>query len=109
MTGTGHYRWEGFEVGCADESSGQQGMRVDTAGLRMSKEVVPDKIVPMCHEPYLELEESDCDAVEMRYLIYHIPRLDIRPACEGHENLDSGDVSPGQTLGESGRVVSVGR
>lgn len=84
-------------------------MRVDTAGLRMSQEVVLDKIVLVCHEPYLELEESDYDAEGIQHLMYHILRPDIRPACEGHENLDSGDVSPGQTQGESGRVVSVGR
>ena len=56
MTGTGHYQQEGVEVGRADESSSQQGMGVDAAGLRMSQRVVLDKIAPMCHEPYLELE-----------------------------------------------------
>jgi hypothetical protein len=84
-------------------------MGVDTAGLRMSQGVVLDKIAPMCHEPYLELEESDCDAVEIQHLLCHNLWLDIRLACVGREYLDSGDVSPDQTQGESGRVVSVGR
>ena len=86
-------------------------MGVDTAGPRMSRGAVLDKIVSMCHEPYLELEGSDCDAMEIQHLLCHNLRLDIRPACVGHENLDSGDVSPGpdRTQGESGWVVSVGR
>ena len=106
MTGTGHYRQEGVEVGCADESSSQPG--VDTAGLRMSQEAVLDKIAS-CHGPYLELEESDGDAVEIQHSLCHNLRLDIRPACVGHENLDSGGVSPDRTQWESGWVVPVGR
>jgi len=84
-------------------------MGVDTAGLRMSQGAVLDKIAPMCHEPYLELEESDSDAVEIQYLLCHNLLLGIRPACVGHEDLDSGDVSSDQTQWESGWVVSVGR
>jgi hypothetical protein len=82
---------------------------VDTARPRMSRRADLDKIAPMGHEPYLELEESDCDAVEIQYLLCHNLRLDIRPDCVGHEDLDSGDVSPDQTQGESGWVVSVGK
>ena len=84
-------------------------MGVDTARSRMSQGAVLDKIAPMCHEPYLELEEFGCDAVEIQHLLCHNLRLDTRPACVGHEDLDSGDVSPDQTQGESGWVVLVGR
>src|ERR1700679_4101302 len=105
----GHYRQEGVEVGCADGSSSQQSVGVDTARPRMSRRADLDKIALMGHEPYLELEESDCDAVEIQYLLCHNLRLDIRPDCVGHEDLDSGGVSPDQTQGESGWVVSVGR
>jgi hypothetical protein len=84
-------------------------MGVDTTRSRMSRGAVLDKIAPMCQEPYLELEESDCDAVEIQHLLCHNLRLNIRPACVGHEDFDSGDVSPDQTQRESGWVVSVGR
>jgi hypothetical protein len=94
-------------VGCADESLSRQGTGVDTAGLRMSQGVVLDKIAPLCHGPYLELEESDRDAVEIQHSLCHNLRLDTRPACVGHENLDS--PGPDRTQGESGWVVSVGR
>ncbi len=93
MSGTGHYQQEGVVVGWADERSSRQGMGVGTAGLRMSQAVVPDKIAPVCHQPNLELEESDCDAVETQHLLCHNPRSDIRLACVGREILDSGDVS----------------
>ena len=83
-------------------------MGVDTAGLRRSQAVL-DKFDPMFHEPYLELEESDDDAVETQHLLCHNLQLDIRPACVEHESLDSGGASPDQTQGESGRVGSVDR
>lgn len=84
-------------------------MSVDTAELRTSQGAILDRIAPMCHEPYLEVEESDCDAVEIQYLLCHNLRLDIRPACVGHGYLDSKGVSPDQTQRESDWVVSVGR
>lgn len=82
MTGTGHYRWVGVEVGCVDEG-------VDTAGLRMSQGALLDKIAPRCHGPYLEPEESDFDAVEIQHSLCHNLQPDIRPVCVRHENLDS--------------------
>ncbi len=77
-------------------------MDVGTAGLRMSQ-VVLDKIAPVCHEPNLEPEMSDCDAVEIQR---HNLRSDIQPACAGHGILGSGDV---KTQGENEWVASVGR
>ena len=84
-------------------------MGVDSAGLRMSQGAVLDKTASACHEPYSELEEFDCDAVEIQHLLCHNLWLDIPPACVAHENLDSGDESPDQIHEENGWVVSVGR
>jgi hypothetical protein len=84
-------------------------MDVDTAGRRMSQGAVLDKFAPVGYEPNLQLEESDCDAVEVQQSLCHDPLLYVRLACVGHEYRDSGDVRLEKTQGESGRVVSVGR
>jgi hypothetical protein len=72
----------------------------------MSQGAMLDKIAPVGYEPNLQLEESDCDAVES---LSHDPRLYTRPARVGHEYRDSGDVRLEKTQRGSGWVVSVGR
>lgn len=46
-------------------------MEVDTAGLRMSQGAILDKVVPVGYELNLQLERSDCDAVEVHQSLCH--------------------------------------